>query len=79
MILEYNKMRDPEATASLVRLKNRKALVRFSGPFCASCGITDYFDDFVIEAGKQGLKLVIKKIRQTGGESYSVEFEEVVW
>lgn len=78
VISEYNKMRSPEATASLAKLEGRKALIRFSGAFCMSCGVADYFEDFVIEAENQNLRLAIKSIQQIDDENYLVEFEEVV-
>ncbi len=46
-IKEYNRYRSPEATAELIALKDREMRVRFTGPFCSSCGIPDYFEDLI--------------------------------
>ncbi len=73
-IKDYNRIRSPEATASLDKIKKNSVLVRFSGPFCKTCGVQDYFDDFSIEARNENLKLAIKNI-QHRNESYIVEFE----
>ena len=37
--------------------------VEFSGPYCRTCGYYDYFEDFVIEAEDQGIKLEIDEIK----------------
>lgn len=48
-IRKYNRYRSPEATAELLELKGNRAVVKFSGPFCWTCGVTDYVEDFVYE------------------------------
>jgi len=73
-IKSYNRIRSPEATASLVKVKNNKLLINFNGPFCETCGVDDYFEDFVIEAEDNNLKLKIKDIQQKEDENYLVEF-----
>ena len=61
IIEEYNRLRSPEATAKFIKKQNKKILINFSGPFCASCGVIDYFEDFVIEANSNKLKLNIRQ------------------
>jgi hypothetical protein len=46
----YNRLRSPEATAILTKMKSNKLWIKFHGPFCESCGVYDYFEDFLIEA-----------------------------
>lgn len=46
-IEEYNRYRAPEAYAEIENIKNKYFFVRFSGPFCKSCGVYDYFEDFI--------------------------------
>lgn len=75
VIKEYNKIRSPVATATLVKIKDSQALIKFSGPFCNTCGVSDYFDDFAIEAENENLKLTIKNIKQIRGDSYIVGFK----
>ena len=47
---KFNTYRSPEATAEVVEIKEREALVKFFGIFCVSCGVFDYFEDLAIEA-----------------------------
>ena len=46
-IEEYNKYRSPEATARLERIEGDVVVIRFEGPFCATCGINDWVEDMV--------------------------------
>ena len=72
---EYNRLRSPEATASLTKIKDNKLWLKFQGPFCESCGVYDYFEDFIIEAQNEKIKLIIKSIEQIDVETYFVQFE----
>ena len=45
----YNRYRSPEATAKLVGIKKDGFIIDFKGPFCQSCGVNDYFEDFIHE------------------------------
>jgi hypothetical protein len=76
IIEKYNRFRSPEATAKFIDKKNGKILINFSGPFCSSCGVIDYFEDFVIEANSKNLKLIIKNVEQMDLNNYFVEFKE---
>ena len=76
IIEEYNRLRSPEATAKFIKKQNEKILINFSGPFCTSCGVIDYFEDFVIEANSNKLKLNIRDIDQIDFKNYLVEFRE---
>lgn len=42
---KFNELRAPEAVATFLKFEDGIALVRFSGPFCVSCGVYDYFED----------------------------------
>ena len=55
-IAEYNKYHAPEAVASLIEVHEKSFLVKFSGPFCYTCGFYDYFDDFKYVLVDLGLK-----------------------
>ncbi|KON32880.1 hypothetical protein AC477_02330, partial [miscellaneous Crenarchaeota group-1 archaeon SG8-32-1] len=46
---EYNKYRSPEATAKLIEIQKHEFVVEFEGPFCSSCGVQDYIEDFIYE------------------------------
>ena len=57
-IEEYNKYRSPEVTAKLVEIKKHSFIIVFDGPFCSSCGVQDYIEDFIYE-----LEDIIKDFR----------------
>ncbi len=63
--------------SSIVNSDACSAVIRFSGHFCFTCGLNDYFDDFVIEAENHSLNLSIREIKRDGEDSYLVEFEKV--
>ncbi len=74
VIEEYNKFRSPEATAKCIEFKGKKILIEFNGPFCTSCGVLDYFEDFIIEAERKNFKLTLNRIKQLDFDSYLIEF-----
>jgi predicted GNAT family acetyltransferase len=43
----FNEFRSPEAKAEFVRSEGEIALVKFTGSFCRSCGVYDYFEDLI--------------------------------
>jgi hypothetical protein len=45
----YNRYRSPEATAKLVGVEKDGFIIQFEGPFCQSCGVNDYSEDFICE------------------------------
>lgn len=70
---KYNKYHSPEATAKFVKSNRKSVTLEFSGPFCRSCGVSDWLDDFKIELEKKGLKVDISNIKEKD-ESYLVKF-----
>jgi len=64
-IEEFNKYRAPEAKANLICFDGLVIRVEFRGPFCASCGFYDYFDDLRIIFEDMGLKTEIARIEET--------------
>ncbi len=72
----YNRYRSPEATAKLLKLKKNGFIVQFEGSFCQSCGVQDFFEDFIYEL--EGLNSVVEvrigRVEQTGPQSFQVEF-----
>jgi hypothetical protein len=73
-IADYNRYRSPEAVAKLVKLQKDKLIIEFSGPFCLGCGVSDYFEDFIYELKAQNHQVKIKQFKQTGHQSYEVEY-----
>ena len=72
----YNRYRSPEATAKLVAVEKDGFVIDFEGSFCNSCGIRDYFEDFIYE-----LKTINKQFRAelaetkpTGSRSFRVNY-----
>lgn len=48
-IIEYNKYRSPEAIAKLIKISKNELILEFKGSFCRTCGVYDYFEDFIYE------------------------------
>ncbi len=46
-IEKFNRYRSPEARAELLEVCDDTVKVKFSGAFCVSCGIYDYFEDLI--------------------------------
>ena len=72
----YNKYRSPEATAKLVEAKKDGFILEFEGPFCQSCGVNEYFEDFIYELEdiNRSLRAEIKAIEPTGQQSFRVHY-----
>jgi hypothetical protein len=62
-IQEYNRYRKPEAVAKIKQIASDRFEVEFSGPFCQSCGVYDYFEDFIYDLEHVG-NLTAKQHRQ---------------
>jgi hypothetical protein len=72
----YNRYRSPEATAKLVQIKKDNFTVEFSGSFCQSCGVNDYFEDFIheLEDLSKSHRVEIKETKQVDLQSYRVKY-----
>lgn len=46
---KYNKYRSPEAVARVAHVGDDGFELEFTGPFCQSCGVQDYFEDMIYE------------------------------
>ncbi len=75
-IERYNRYRSPEATANLLSLEEESFTLEFKGAFCQSCGVQDYFEDFIYELKELGthVELKIKGIEQTSPQSFKVQY-----
>ncbi|MEM3023009.1 MAG: hypothetical protein QW645_05735 [Candidatus Bathyarchaeia archaeon] len=73
-IEEYNRYHSPEAVAELEGLSKGRLTIRFRGPFCESCGVSEWFEDFAIELGKRGIAASIEGARDAGDGSFLVSF-----
>ena len=72
-IEKYNKYHSPEATAKFVKSSKNFTIIEFSGPFCRSCGVSDWFDDFKVELEKKRVRVNILDIKEKN-DSYLVKF-----
>ncbi len=73
---EYNKYRSPEATAKLIEIKKHEFVVEFEGPFCSSCGIQDYIEDFIYELEDitKDFRVEIIKTEPTDSQHFRVHY-----
>ncbi len=73
----YNRYRSPIATAKLLKLGNDGFTIIFEGSFCQSCGVQDYFEDFIYELGDlcSIVEVEIDEIEQTNPESFKVHYK----
>jgi hypothetical protein len=72
----YNRYRSPEATAKLVGVEKDGFVIEFEGAFCLSCGVRDYFEDFIYELEdlNRNFRAEIKETEQTGSQSFRVHY-----
>ncbi len=74
-IEEYNKYRSPEAKAKLVKISDRELVLDFEGSFCRTCGVVDYFEDFIYELRELiDVKMKIKSFKELGHETIRVKY-----
>jgi len=72
----YNRYRSPEVTAKLLELEKNGFTIEFEGSFCQSCGVQDYFEDFIYELKSlsSDMEAEIGKIEQTSPQSFKVQY-----
>ena len=71
----YNRYRSPEATAKLLNMEKDRFSIEFEGSLCQSCGVQDYFEDFIheLEGLSSGVEVEIGEIEQAGS-SFRVQY-----
>ncbi len=71
----YNRYRSPEATAKLVKLGDNELIVDFEGTFCKTCGVYDYFEDFIYELKSlMDVQVEISSFEPKGTEGFRVKY-----
>jgi hypothetical protein len=72
----FNRYRSPEATAKLVGVEKDGFIIEFEGPFCMSCGVNDYFEDFIyeLENVSRSLRVEVKETEPSGPQSFRVRY-----
>lgn len=74
-INEYNKYRSPEANAKLIKIGEKELILEFTGPFCESCGVYDYFEDFIYELKKLiNIDIKIASFKKYDTETFRVKY-----
>ncbi|MFQ5759294.1 MAG: hypothetical protein ACE5IF_06415 [Candidatus Bathyarchaeia archaeon] len=74
-IKTYNKYRSPEATAKLVEMKDGELIIDFEGSFCRTCGVSEYFEDFIYELkGLVDVRMEILNFEYQGYEKFRVRY-----
>jgi hypothetical protein len=72
---EYNRYRSPEAVARIVRADDDGFTLEFSGPFCQSCGVHDYFEDMIFELERlSSMRASLQEIQEIEEGVYQVRY-----
>jgi len=73
----YNRYRSPEAIAKLVGVEKDGFIIEFEGPFCQSCGVNDYFEDFIheLEDISKSFRVEVKETESAGPQSFRVRYD----
>lgn len=72
----YNRYRSPETTAKLISVEKDGFIIDFEGSFCTSCGVRDYFEDFIyeLETINKTFKVDLAETKSTGQQSFRVHY-----
>jgi hypothetical protein len=73
----HNKYRNPEAIAQLISTEGEDAFtVSFTGTFCSSCGLYNYFEDLLYELlDEAGIKTkIVTAEKEHATESFKVTY-----
>jgi len=72
----YNRYRSPEATAKLIGMEKDGFIIEFEGAFCQSCGVNDYFEDFIheLEDISKSFRVEVKETESAGPQSFRVRY-----
>ena len=72
----YNRYRSPEVKAKLLSLDNQGFTIEFEGIFCQSCGVVEYFEDFIfhLKSLNKRVDVEIQGYEQIGTQSLRVRY-----
>ena len=76
-IEQYNRYRSPEAVAELRSIGEKYVELSFRGPFCHTCGVIDWIEDFKYVAEDLGLRLELESVEDAGPEELVARFRVV--
>jgi len=61
-ICEYNRYRGAKARAELLSFDGARAVVKFKGPFCYTCGVLDWVEDLKYLMESMGLRAEVEEV-----------------
>ena len=74
-IANFNRLRSPEAHAEFIGFANNELYVRFSGTFCRTCGMLDYFEDLIFELDeKSPISLAVVDFEAEDDTTFQVRY-----
>lgn len=74
-ISRFNQLRIPEAHAEFISFDRNELYVRFTGAFCQTCGVLDYFEDLIFELDSAApLDLSVIDFEQEEEASFKVRY-----
>lgn len=73
-VTTYNKYREPEAKARILKFTGEKVVVVFEGSFCRTCGVNDWVEDFKYILQDLGVDTELEEIKEPANpyEDYRV-------
>ena len=74
-ITNFNRLRSPEAHAEFIGFANNELFVRFTGTFCRTCGMLDYFEDLIFELDdKSPISLAVVDFEAEDDTTFQVRY-----
>ncbi|WEU40841.1 MAG: hypothetical protein OdinLCB4_002690 [Candidatus Odinarchaeum yellowstonii] len=78
VIEDFNKYRGSEIQAELISADSDKIEIKFSGPFCYTCGLIDYFEDFqLLLEDYTKIKFKVENYTQVDFDTYIVDYTPI--
>lgn len=75
-IASFNRLRSPEAHAEFIAFENNELYVRFTGSFCRTCGVLDYFEDLIFEIDeKSPISLAVVDFEPEDEATFQVRYK----
>lgn len=74
-IANFNRLRSPEAHAEFLGFENNELYIRFTGSFCRTCGVLDYFEDLIFELDDRSpISLAVVDFEPEDEDSFQVRY-----
>ncbi len=74
-IIRFNRQYNPTITAKFLTFNDNELHIQFTGPLSSVVGISDYFEDFIIELDSCApISLTLKDYKQEGNIAYHVRY-----